>query len=225
MEPTNAPTESKVLTVLTQARKDLWNSHVTGITAWILDPVRDFILDPLFAISSILLPPLTSIIPGSDIVLSRIISFGIHYGLHFFYRPVPQDEIDMRRRASQDMLINNKAGIRLPTYKPPSDLASSFRGAIAFAVSAIADVVSVCMDRKKMTKWFQTLTEFKAYMDASGVGGELEEAIYKPLLRGRLLDNIKTLNDIQEEMYADRCQKISTYSAKEIQIPIQEGKR
>jgi hypothetical protein len=53
----------------------------------------------------------------------------------------------------------------------------------------------------------------------------VEEAIYKPLLRGRLLDNIKMLNDIQEEMYAGRCHKISTYSAEEIKAPIQEGKR
>jgi hypothetical protein len=220
-----APTESKVLTVLTRARKDLWNAHVSGITACILNPVRDFILDPLFAMSAILLPALTRAIPGSDNVLSRVISFGIHYGLHFVYRPVPAEEIDMRRRASQDIRINNKAGIQLPTFKPPSDLASAFRGAIAFSVSAIADVVSVCLDRKKMQKWFEALTEFKAYLDVSGVASELEEAIYKPLLRGRLLDNIKILNDIQEEMYADRCRKISTYSAEDIQTPIQEGKR
>jgi hypothetical protein len=220
-----APTESKVLAVLTQARKDLWNAQVTGITACILEPVRDFILDPLLAICSVLLPPITSFIPGSDTLLSSIISFGIHYGLHVIYRPVPQDEIDMRRRASEDILISNKAGIKLPTFKPPSDLASAFRGAIAFIESAIADVIKVCMDRKKMSKWLQTGTEFKAYMDVSGVGGELEEAIYKPLVRGRLLDNVKILNDIQEEMYAGRCQKISTYSAEEIQAPIQEGKR
>jgi hypothetical protein len=34
-----------------------------------------------------------------------------------------------------------------------------------------------------MAKWFQTGTEFKEYMDVSGVGdSELEEAIYKPLV-------------------------------------------
>jgi hypothetical protein len=115
--------------------------------------------------------------------------------------------------------------MQLPTFKPPSDLISAFRGAFAFTESAIADVVKVCMDRKKMFKWSQTLTEFKGFLNVSGVGGELEEAIYKPLLRGRLMDNIKMLNDIQEEMYAGRCQKISTYSAEEIQTPIQEGKR
>jgi hypothetical protein len=218
-------TESKVLTVLTQARKDLWNAHVTGITACILEPVRDFVLDPLLAICSVLLPPLTSFVPGSDVVLARITSFFVHNGLHIIYRPVPQDEIDMRRRASQDMRINNKAGIQLPTFKPPSDIVSAFRGAFAFTESAIADVIKVCMDRKKMFKWSQTLTEFKGFLNVSGVGGELEEAIYKPLLRGRLMDNIKMLNDIQEEMYAGRCQKICMYSAEEIQTPIQEGKR
>lgn len=34
---------------------------------------------------------------------------------------------------------------------------------------------------KKIMKWFEAVTEFKAYLDMSGVGDELQEAIYKPL--------------------------------------------
>jgi hypothetical protein len=44
-------------------------------------------------------------------------------------------------------------------------------------VSAIEDVVSICMGRKKITRWFEALTEYKAFRDASGLGCELEEAI------------------------------------------------
>ena len=44
----------------------------------------------------------------------------------------------------------------------------------------------------------------KGYLDATGVGGELEEGIIKPLWRGRLLDNLKMLNDVQEVMGVDR---------------------
>jgi hypothetical protein len=195
-----------------------------GWIAWILDPVRDFFLDPLFAMGSILLPPLANTIPGADRILSFLISCSL-YGMRLMYRVPAEADLDLRKTARQDMLINNKAGIHLPTFKPPSDVASAFRGAVAFTVSAMADVVSCCMDRKKMAAWFEALTEFKGYLDASGVGSELEEAIYKPLVRGRLLDNVKILNDIQEKMYVDRCQAVSTFSAEEIQRPIQEGKR
>ena len=55
-----------------------------------------------------------------------------------------------------------------------------------------------------MKKWSDAIGQMKAYWDASGVGGEIEEAWIKPLLRGRLLDNLKILNDIQEQQDADR---------------------
>ena len=76
-----------------------------------------------------------------------------------------------------------------------------------------------------MKGWFNALGEVKAYMDASGLGDELDEAIQKPLVNGRLLDNIKFLCSIQEEMYADRCRRISTISTEETQDAIQKGKR
>ena len=49
-----------------------------------------------------------------------------------------------------------------------------------------------------MKKWVDALGQLKSYLDASGVGDELEEAMMKPMLRGRLLDNLKILNDYQE---------------------------
>jgi hypothetical protein len=137
----------------------------------------------------------------------------------------PSLEIDLRRNAKNDILITGKAGIRRLPFTPPSDIASAFRVAVAFVVSVTADLVGTIMDRKKMTKWFEAITEFKAYLDMSGVGEELEEAIMKPLMRGRLLDNVKILNDIQEIMYADRCQAINESSPEDLKEPLLEGRR
>jgi hypothetical protein len=160
-----------------------------------------FFLDPCFGIWSIVLPSLLG--NGHVDPVAAKILYGIMFPLRLAYPP--SCEIDLRRTARNDILITGKAGIHsiLP-LQPPSDIASAFRGAVAFAVSVTADLVGTIMDRKKMTKWFQAITEFKAYLDMSGVGEELEEAIMKPLLRGRLLVNVKILNDVQETMYADR---------------------
>lgn len=144
--------------------------------------------------------------------------------LRVIYRAPPESVVDLRKSAKNDIVINSKAGIRV-AFRPPSDMASAFRGAVAFLISATADIVGTVMDRKKMTKWFECLTEFKAYLDLSGVGDELEEAIYKPLMCGRLLDNIKILNDCQELMYADRCQGICECSADEVKDDLVMGKR
>lgn len=42
-------------------------------------------------------------------------------------------------------------------------------------VSAVGDVVGVLTNPKKMKKWVDALGQLKAYLDASGVGDELEE--------------------------------------------------
>jgi len=200
----------------------MWNAPLSGVPALVLDPWREFVLDPSFAIVSIILPPMTRH-PRIDNIMSHIIYY-LLAPLRLLYRAPPDDVIDLRLNAKNDIIINSKAGIRV-AFRPPSDMASAFRGALAFVVSATADIIGTIMDRKKMTKWFECLTEFKAYLDLSGVGDELEEAIYKPLMRGRLLDNIKILNDCQEIMYADRCQAICQCPPEDLKDDIVEGKR
>ena len=131
---------------------------------------------------------------------------------------VPPVVTDLRRRARNDLLVTNKeqaAALRgrhgvIPFARPPSDLVSFVRGAIAFGLSVTADLVSAVLDRSKMAQWWEALVEFNAFLVASGVGDELQEAITKPLWSGRLLDNMKILNDIQEVMYVDRPRKIAT---------------
>lgn len=203
--------------------KDMWNAPLSGVPAIILGPYRDFVLDPSFAIVSIILPPMTRH-PKLDSIMAHIIWY-LLAPLRLLYRAPPESMTrDLRLNAKNDIIINSKAGIRVP-FRPPSDLVSAFRGAFAFVISATADLVGTFMNPVKMRKWFEAVTEFKAYLDLSGVGDELEEAIYKPLMRGRLLDNIKILNDCQEIMYADRCQEINECSAEELKDDIVQGKR
>ena len=156
-----------------------------------------------------------------DPVAAKIL-YGIMFPLRLIY---PTDEtVDLRRGAKNDLIINAKAGIHLP-FRPPSDTVSAFHGAMAFIISITADLVGTMMDRNKMMKWFEAMEEFKAYLDMSGMGDELDEAIMKPLMRGRLLDNVKILNDVQEVMYADRAHAINESSREDLKDPLVEGKR
>lgn len=198
----------------------MWNAPLTGIMAIVFGPIRDFVLDPSFAILGIFLPPLFSN-SRVDAVAAKILH-GIMFPLRLVYQA--DETVDLRRNAKNTLIINGKAGIHLP-FRPPSDTASAFRGAMAFFISVTADLVGTIMDRKKMMKWFEAMSEFKAYLDMSGVGEELDEAIMKPLKRGRLLDNLKILNDVQEVMYADRAQAINQSSPEDLKDPLLEGKR
>ena len=205
------PQTTLVMRTLTKGRKDLWNSYYPHtIFRHVLNPYRDFILDPLFAIGTIVLPPIVVYIHNSqyttymDHLLSHLLSISI-YIMKFFYRPIVVEEhMNLRSMAKQDFMINTKAAYHIPKYHPPSDLVSAFRGAVAFVLSVSADVVSLMIDNNKMRKWMETLTELKSYLDASGVSNELDESIMKPLYSGRLLDNLKMLSDIQSELYSNR---------------------
>lgn len=187
-------------------------------------------LDPSFAIASIVLPPVASAIPRADKIIAQLISSLVLFPMRSIYSLVSDasdpENIDLRRSARNDIICNSKAGLHMPHFRPPSDFVSAIRGAIAFGCSVSADVIGAIIDRKKMKKWFEALTEFKAYLDISGVGDELEESMMKPLLRGRLLDNVKILNDIQEKLYADRGEKLKNDSSdEEMKTAISEGHR
>lgn len=194
---------------------------------YVLVPIRGFLLDPILAVSTLLLPSFAQISPMIDSFLAMIVSLNLKV-LSQVYQ-VDNENVDLRQTARNDLLHNNNKATTVITsfHLPPSDFISSIRGGMAFALSAWADVVSMVMDRQKMNAWFQAVTDFKAFLDASGVGNELEEAIAKPLRQGRLLDNVKILNDIQEEMYVDRCKRVASgdISEEDIAEPLQEGKR
>jgi hypothetical protein len=222
---------TRVLQVLTSGRKDLWNSQYLysfGLFHRFWNPIRDFVLDPLFAIGTIILPPLVRYAKSEylDFFVSSVLSVGISM-MRVIYRPIPiESHMNLRQTANQDFMINTKAAYHLPKYHPPSDLVSAFRGAIAFTLSVSADIISLLFDRSKMVKWMETLTEFKAFLDSSGVASEIDESIMKPLYSGRLLDNLKILNDIQEQLYLNRQSNVArTTSMDELKDYILDGKR
>jgi hypothetical protein len=198
----------------------MWNADLTGFMAVVFGPIRDLVLDPGFGILGVVLPPLVG--NGLDPAVAKIL-YGTMFPLRLAYPP--SSEIDLRRHAKNDILITGKAGIRRLPFKPPSDIASAFRAAVAFGVSTSVDVIGTILDRNKMMKWLEAITEFKAYLDMSGVGDELDEAIMKPLMQGRLLANVKILNGVQERMYADRGRAISESSPESLKVPLSEGRR
>jgi hypothetical protein len=178
--------------------------------------------DPTLTLTIILLPPLANAL-GVDYLVSHLLE-GSFYLLPSG-RAHPDDYL--RRNAANQVLHASPAGIRAPHFHRPSDLHSALQGAFAFACGAAADIVGSLMNPRKMKKWLAALSQFKTYVDASGVGDELEEAILKPLLRGRLLDNIKILNDIQETTDANRPEQTlqKTPSPKDISQEIKDGTR
>jgi hypothetical protein len=227
--PSIEPHQTRVMRTLTNGRKDLWNSHypIHGI-GLLFNPYRDFVLDPLFAIGTILLPPLVAYTnsPYVDHILSHVLSISI-FCMKSVYRPIVMEEhMNLRDTAKQDFMITTKAAYHLPKYHPPSDIVSAFRGAVAFTLSVSADIISLLVDNKKMIKWMETLTELKSYLDASGVSSELDESIMKPLYSGRLLDNLKILSDIQGKLYHNRHVEVAqTTNIDELKDPILIGHR
>ena len=226
------PETTQVFCLLSRGRKDLSNAPMgRGFSSILLSPVRYLFLDPLFGISTIFLPRIASLSPRVDSALASCVTFHL-YCLSYFYTMMGDSSASSMeatngnlRAAARNDILRHPARQMLPNLQPPSDLVSAFHGAVAFSTSAFADVVSVFMDRKKMSAWFKAVAEFKAYLDVSGVGSELEEAISKPLKRGRLLDNVKILNDIQEIMYVDRCERIASLPNETILEPLEKGKR
>jgi hypothetical protein len=76
--------------------------------------------------------------------------------------------------------------------------------AVSFTCSAIQDIASLVTNPKKYQGWIGALTQFNNFLQETGIGDEMYEAIQKPLLSGRLIRNFKILNDIQEQENANR---------------------
>ncbi|KAL3784452.1 hypothetical protein HJC23_002496 [Cyclotella cryptica] len=228
VESEHIKSPSPLRDTLTRARSDLWRAHPLFL-AFIFEPLRDFVLDPTLALWCVLLPPLLRNSPKTDKCIAKILALLLFLPIKFVYCHIPhQDDSD----TSSVLLQSHEAILRMrttrmPNFRPPSDARSAIQGGISFVVSAMGDIVGVMTNPKKMKKWFDAMGQLKAYLDATGVGGELEEAVMKPMLRGRLLDNLKILNDIQEQQDAERhiLAKLEGSAGTDIDTPIREGFR
>jgi len=189
---------SLIRSTLASGRRDLWNAQLP----FVLSPFRGYLLDPSFLLGMSILPPI-----GKALRMEKPIAFV----LQIF--PLGPLRLVLGFFPSQQKDENSTNGFFLrsdsssATIVPPTDFSSSLRGAFAFVCSASSDLIGALIHPHKMNKWLSSLRSFRAFLHASGVGAELEESIMKPLYNGRLLDNIKIINDIQEVHDADRASR------------------
>jgi hypothetical protein len=181
------PPPSALGAVLLQARQDLWSAQPRFLAVF-LDPIRGYVVDPSLAISSILLPALFS--PKIDARLAKLVSYTSLVAIHFFYSSHTQykkSADDNVRDAAKNSLRHGSAGqVRRfqVLLKPPSDLESAFQGVVSFAVSAIGDILGLFANPQKMRSWVDAMSQFNGFLEASGVGAELQEV--------RKIESIKT---------------------------------
>ena len=175
------PPPSALGTVLLQARQDLWSAQPRFLAVF-LDPLREFLLDPTLAISSILLPALFA--PKLDALLAKLVSHTYLVAVHCLYSQhhtrYHQDSTayDGVRDAAKNSLRHGSTGqqVRFQVLlKPPSDWGSAFQGAVSFAVSTVGDILGLFANPQKMRSWIDAMSQFNGFLEASGVGAELQE--------------------------------------------------
>ena len=207
----------------------LWNAQPSGwLAVPVLVPLRDLILDPLFGFAIIVLPPLGHAFPRIDGILTALVRGNV-WCMGWFYGNDNDDDSRLRSACnttgvwSGPSSAQSKAVVKF-ARPPVSDWTSAVRGTMALALSVTAELVSVMFNRSQRTQqWYQTLAEFQSFLQASGVAEELEEAVAKPFWEGRLLDNVKILNDVQEVLYKERASQFASIA--DTKEALLEGKR
>jgi len=196
---TTTTTPRNLATALTQARRDLWSAQPIRPLRFLLNPLRSFVWDPSLAIFSILLPPLIPrSVDGCLTFLCVHVTLPILHGLYPKLDLHDVEHDDMQSTAKNTLLHTTPTNVVI-ALTPPTDLQSAVQGSVGFVVSAIGDVLGALTNPAKLQGWTKAMAQFNGFLEASGVADELQESLLKPLWRGRLLDNLKILNDIQEE--------------------------
>eukprot|EP00956_Cyclotella_meneghiniana_P044581 scaffold324411_cov70-Cyclotella_meneghiniana.AAC.1 len=224
VESEHIKSPSPLRQTLTEARSKLWQANPIFLSV-VFNPLRDFVFDPALALWCVILPPLLANHPKFDKVLSNLLSPAL-YVLILVYSHTPEKGDTSIRSKSNDAVMQMRTP-RMPKYSPPSDIRSAIQGGISFAISAVGDIIGVLTNPLKMKKWADAFQQMKAFLDATGVGDELEEGIMKPLMRGRLFDNLKMLNDVQERVDADRHvkSKLQGSAGTDIDQEVRDGHR
>lgn len=212
---------------LTASRRVLWQGNPATCVRWFLNPLRLYVFDPMLAIHSVLLPLVLPI--SLDPVMARIVDallIPLLKRLYCVQTAAPEENVldggDDVARMAKSSILHHPTVVRI---ERPTDIQSSFIGAVSFIISAIGDVAGILTNPKKFQGWVEALSQFNTFLESTGVAAEMQEAIQKPLLRGRLLDNFKILNDIQELHYVDRVRKARDENGDGLQDDIARGHR
>ena len=214
---------SRTEEVLLAVRKDLWRVQLPHF----LDPFREFVLDPSIQFWTIILPPLvTHYCAGADGIVATYITCTTLGPIRLVLRisnifndnDYNNDQGTICGTTSRSQQPASSLQTRLQ-LQPPSEYASSLRGFFAFLFSASADWIGALVHPHKMRKWVNAVASFRAYLEASRIGDALEEAMIKPLYRGRLLDNVKMLHDIQELYDEERVKRVRLESTMKTKGP------
>jgi len=217
------PVEGPLSVALLQARRELWKAPPRWLP-FVFGPLREFVLDPGLVIARLLLPLLTRRnLPRLNYWMAYYIQQVYQPTLQFFYhcpntnttsiataRDVGEEgPVSMRSQARMALLPNHhRVGVSPHSLiDKPSELESVILGVLGFLVSIIGDVLGALTNPKKYQRWMDACTQLESYLVSTGVSKELHKAIIHPLLRGRLLSNVKMLSDIQvSKLCVDRAQ-------------------
>lgn len=197
----NQTAASPLNIALTQGRRALWRGNPPALIGWLMDPLRAYLFDPLLAINSVLMP---LFMPAR---LERSVAKLFYVTLLPVIGVIYESKTEKTERgvnsAAKHAILHQPSVVPI---KPPSDSYSAFMAAVSFSCSAIQDVAGLVTNPKKYQGWVGALTQFNNFLQETGIGDEMYEAIQKPLLHGRLICNFKVLNDIQEKENVNRVQ-------------------
>jgi hypothetical protein len=194
----NKTSASPLNVALTQGRRALWKGNPPALFGWLLNPLRAYMFDPLLAINSVLMP---LFIPSRiERSTARLFNATLLPVIGLMYEKKTQRGVNS---AAKHAILDRPSAVPI---KPPSDSYSAFMAAVSFTCSAIQDIAGLVTNPKKYQGWIGALTQFNNFLQETGIGDEMYEAIQKPLLSGRLICNFKILNDIQEQENANRVQ-------------------
>jgi len=212
-KPATSAPRFNLAAVLTQARRDLWSAQPWWPLGFVLRPIRLFVWDPWLAITSILVPPLVPSVV--DTALAHVCRYTTLPLIHVLY---PKTNMALASESSNQSSATTKTmqstakntllhtTPHVVALEPPSDLQSAFQGSVSFIISAIGDILGAFTNPSKLKGWTKAMAQFNGFLESSGVAAELQESLIKPLWQGRLLDNLKILNDIQLAQFANRAE-------------------
>jgi len=187
--------ESEVRLALEQGRADLQCVHAKGITGLFFNPFRSLVLDPSLAVASAVVPPVINVVPFVDGVAANIVRLPFAVA-RFGCNLVPFCEF-------------------IPQVPNLTDVAQNDI-LCTLGISKAASQLNLVDSLRCIKNLSQSL------------GITASDMLDDPLrdeYNGRLSDDLKILQRIQEDMRNDRWRETSRFQRMEIQNDINEGSR